>query len=600
MEPGGPATASLSAARRGASATLSGVATVSLDAPRVPRRATAARRGRPWLLVAGIYLGASLALHHRVLGALASSATGSVSSDSGLFTWWLEWTWWALSHGHNPLYTTWQNAPAGVNAMWNTTAPVLGVLLAPITATAGPTAAFNVGMILGPVASALACYIVLRPWVERWWARLVAGAMFGFGPFLIAHAWVGHLNLAWTVLPPALLWAVDAILVRPRQPWASGAVLGLIFAVQTGLYTQTVALGALALLTTAVVLAARWPREAWARAPQIARAAGACAAVYLAVCAYPLWLLLAGPGRPRAPIRDATQMGADAANLVVPTPLTALHAGSADLAAQMRAYPGEQGSYLGIALLLVVVAAVITARSTAIRLTAVIGSALAVLSLGTSLTVLGHDTGLALPWAALLGAPLVGEAEAGRLAPFVALCVAVIVALVLDHAADRRRWIAVGLVLLATATWLPSDSQQTTTTSVPPFFPHAAQYLGPGEIVETWPRPSGWWDVGADPLVWQAASAMAYRQTGGYFIGSDPSHRLLLEGAVSEYQRGAAGQPVDPALARSDLRAHAVSTVLVVPRPDVNMRVALEWTRRVTGAPGALVEGVWLFPLAQH
>ena len=38
--------------------------------------------------------------------------------------------------------------------MWNTGVPVLGVLLGPVTATAGPIITDNVAMILGPVVSA--------------------------------------------------------------------------------------------------------------------------------------------------------------------------------------------------------------------------------------------------------------------------------------------------------------------------------------------------------------------------------------------------------------------------------------------------------------
>jgi len=143
--------------------------------------------------------------------------------------------------------------------------------------------------------------------------------------------------------------------------------------------------------------------------------------VVAGLCAWPAWVLLRGPGRPRGPIRDAAAMGADAANLVVPSPLTAIRPGTDALATAMRAYPGEQGSYLGVAMLAVFLAAVVLVRSRAVVLTAVVTVLLGVASLGTSVAVLGHDTGIPLPWRALVDLPLVGQAEAGRLAPFVAL-----------------------------------------------------------------------------------------------------------------------------------------------------------------------------------
>ncbi|OLT21945.1 hypothetical protein BJF78_33575 [Pseudonocardia sp. CNS-139] len=142
----------------------------------------------------------------------------------------------------NPLFTTYQHHPVGVNAMWNTTVLALGVLFAPVTLTAGPIAAYNVAMILGPVASGLALVAALRPYVARLAPRAVAGLLYGFGPFMIAHASVGHVNLVWALLPPVLLWAAHALFVRPVAPVRTGALLGLAFAVQTALYQQTVAL----------------------------------------------------------------------------------------------------------------------------------------------------------------------------------------------------------------------------------------------------------------------------------------------------------------------------------------------------------------------
>ena len=133
--------------------------------------------------------------------------------------------------------------------------------------------------------------------------RAVGGALIGFGPFMAAHLWAAHLNLVWVILPPFLLWAVHALFVAPRHPWRTGAVIGLVFAAQTGIYTLMVALAAIVLVVVAVVLAARWPREVRGRLPDLARAGVACVGVYVVLCAYPLWLLLAGPQRPRGPIR---------------------------------------------------------------------------------------------------------------------------------------------------------------------------------------------------------------------------------------------------------------------------------------------------------
>src|SRR4051794_9716044 len=50
-------------------------------------------------------------------------------ADTSLFTWWLGWTPYAIAHGPSPFISTWLNAPAGLNAMWNTSVPLLGVIM---------------------------------------------------------------------------------------------------------------------------------------------------------------------------------------------------------------------------------------------------------------------------------------------------------------------------------------------------------------------------------------------------------------------------------------------------------------------------------------
>ena len=79
----------------------------------------------------------------------------------------------------------------------------------------------------------------------------------------------------------------------------------------------------------------------------------------------------------------------------------------------------------------------LTARRPLARVVAAVGVVAWVLSLGVSLVVLGHDTGVALPWHPIEGVPLVGEIETMRFQVVVALCVAVVVALWLDGLAER-------------------------------------------------------------------------------------------------------------------------------------------------------------------
>jgi hypothetical protein len=572
------------------------VSAPSLPAP-VPA-APAARGGHGHLgLAALLYLAISLLLQHRVLDDFAGSAIGRVSTDATGFTWWLAHTAHALTSGADPLVTDLQHYPVGVNALWNTAVPLLGVLLAPVTLTAGPTAAFNVGMVLGPAVSGMAAVAALGGIVRSPAARVVAGALYAFSPFVLAHLQAGHLNLVWAVLPPVLLALAHRLFVRDlRRPWLLGALTGLALALQAWLYTQTLAIGVLMLVVLAAVLAARYPRRAVDRLPALLRAGTSCLAVYAVLAGYAMYLVLAGPARPRGPLRSPEYGSADLANTLLPTWLTAIRPVPAP--AEMQGNLGEQGGYLGVAVLVLVLLAV-SACGTAARVAAVVGAVAWLLALGPQLFVGAEPTGVPLPWRVVLGVPLLAEVEPVRLQVVVTLAVAVLAGLALDRFPRPVALVAI----LAAVSWLPADAQRSTSAGAP-----APPQLT-GQVVETWPRVTADWYGGADPLRTQIASGFGYRLTGGYFLGSDADHPVLIESPWNRYQAGAAWSelvagpwrglpPPDADAAARDLRGSGVTVVLVVPQPGRDPAPVLDWTRRVTGSAGVALEGAWLFPLA--
>jgi hypothetical protein len=234
---------------------------------------------------------------------------------------------------------------------------------------------------------------------------------------------------------------------------------------------------------------------------------------------------------------------------------------------------------------------------------------LGVLSLGTSIAVLDRDTGVWLPWRLLVDLPLLGQAEPGRLAPFVALGVVTIWALALAHLTRPRpdggwvragRFVAAGLVLAAAVTWVPGgDHQGTTDASAPPFFRAGTPGIAPGAIVELVPRPSqDWVRDGGVPVRWQAVAGFSYRQTGGYFIGGSDRFPVLHDGEIGAFQQGVLdGGRGDVAAARADLVAKQVDVIVVVPDQVPDSDRALAWSRTVAGSPGRLVDGSWVIPL---
>ncbi|MGY1607687.1 hypothetical protein [Geodermatophilus sp. SYSU D00700] len=371
----------------------------------------------------------------------------------------------------------------------------MSALMAPVTLTAGPVAAYNVAMVLGPVVSGVLMAVALVPWTQRWTSRLVAGGLYAFSPFQVAHLSVGHVNVVWAVLPPLVLVAVRALAVEtPHRPTRAGVLAGGVLAVQTGLYTQTLALTALVLALVTVVLAVRWPHGLLTRGPAAARMTVACVVTYLVLCAYPLYLVLFGPTRPGGPIHPAVDVRADPLNAVIPTSLTATGGGSTT-AGQLNSYTGEQGGYVGVVVLLLLVVACLGARSTVARVVTVVGLLAFTFSLGSSLTTRKQDLEVWLPWQLLDDLPLISQADPVRLQVFVAACVAIVVGLWIDRVASMRpgagRITGAALAIGAVVSWLPAAPLPIAAAETPAFFRLRAS---------TCARPTSWTSAPGPPV----------------------------------------------------------------------------------------------------
>ncbi|MBC3194366.1 hypothetical protein H7X46_25280 [Pseudonocardia sp. C8] len=584
--------------------------------PAVRPRSRARTAGRYGLLGLG-YLLVSLWLHRRVLADPGGLLIGHVTADADMFAWWLNWFPFAVAHGENPLLTDWMHWPHGLNVLWNTAVPLLAAAFAPVTVTAGPVAAYNAAVVLGPVVSGLLLAVALRPYVGATTrgriARGIAGGLYAFSPFHLAHAVAGHLNLTWSVLPPLLLLLAHHLFGRGplERPWRLGGLTGLALLGQLVLYSQTLAVGVIFLVVGAVALAVRFPGRVRAHLPGLLRAGAGCVGVFVVLGAYPLYLVLAGPDRPRSAIRNVHATGADLANLLVPTRMTAVRFTPDDTADGLAGHIGEQGGYVGIAMLALVVVAVVVVRSTALRVVAVVGALSWVASLGTGVVLFGQQTGVPLPWLGVAQVPLLSDIEPVRIQVVTALCVAAVVAMWIDRMPLTPPTTAVAALALtgfALVSWLPADAQEVRPAPVPPFFTDSRGALGPADVVEIYPRVTATWNDGAQGLRWQAASGPAFRIRGGYFIASDPDDDLVIQSRWNLYQVGARwvadgkNEPGDDYAARAsrELRDLGITAVVLVPGRDVeggdDARV-LDWTRRVTGDPGRFDGGVWLFRL---
>ena len=91
------------------------------------------------------------------------------------FIWFLNWWPFALTHHLPLLFTHYVDYPAGVDLVWKTSVPALGLLAAPFTLRFGAVAVFNVLMIAAPALSAFGLYLAAWELTGAFAASLLAG-----------------------------------------------------------------------------------------------------------------------------------------------------------------------------------------------------------------------------------------------------------------------------------------------------------------------------------------------------------------------------------------------------------------------------------------
>ncbi len=363
--------------------------------------------------------------------------------------WFLAQTPWVLLHGHNPLANDWLNAPVGVNLMDNTTMPLLGIVGFPITVLFGPIATFNVLIDLAIFASAMSFFAMARRFVDWWPAAFVGGLLYGFSPFTAATG-NGHLFLLFQAVPPLVILFVDRFLRQSSaSPWWTGLAVGLCFVaefyISTEVFASLVVMTAIALVVAGGYALLRRVQFDRTRLRADGGLRGPSSSSW--ATGYGAWMAVAGPQHITGPAQPATVIAGESIDpfgLVVPTldqRFTLGHAALGDSYVAIRdpnwhiviESPIENGSYVGVPLLVALVAAAIVLRRKRIALfAAAMGAAALVLSLGPHLHVDGHRTGIPLPFIVLTHLPLLDSSEAARWETYFWLFAALLLSLALD------------------------------------------------------------------------------------------------------------------------------------------------------------------------
>ena len=543
--------------------------------------------------------------------------------DQFLNMWYLTWTPFALLHGHDPFFSTFVNYPHGANLLTNTGEPLLGLLASPVTLIWGAVASFNVMMTLALALSAFAGYVFVANWVRWRPAAIVGGLVYGFSPYMIAQG-EGHLNLTFVPLPPLILLCAYRIVVEQKKsPIRSGVMLGALitaqFFISSEVLADTAVIGVIGLIL--IVIAGH--RDLGAHARKAVVGLGTAGGLSIVLLAYPIWFVLAGPGSISGPIQQNPQhFRADLLGPIVPTMYQAI--APANLVRTSGGFGGnpvENGSYLGIVLLVVLgVATVLLWRRIEVRICALLGIVAFVISLGDRLVVTRPSAmnlgGHLLPGWILFHLPLYSNAVPVRFSLYVALFAALLLGISLDAAhfwlgtstnASRLTVVAAPLAVSAVILLpiLPAvPYSEMGNISAPSFYTNGlGRLVGAGQAIVTYPYAD---NFTASPMIWQAQSFMHFRMPGGnLLVPSEPSGTEANTSALGSalptavgnvFARLAAGTPplrssaLKQTIDRELVTGH-FSAVVATPRSGADPAQATNYLIWLFGRPSTTDQG---------
>ncbi|HVV09406.1 glycosyl transferase [Amycolatopsis sp.] len=570
-----------------------------------PRR----RWNRVDTLVVLCYLLAAFVIYAGLWVNLGSGYLYNSAQDQNMWEWFFQVTAHAVWHWENPLGSTLQNYPDGVNLMANTAMLGLGIPLSPITLLFGPTATWAIALTGGLAATSAGWYWVFsRHLVRSRLGAAIGGAFCGFAPAMISHG-NAHPNFAVLVLLPFIVLRLIK-LAQGERPVRDGIFLGLLLAYQVFLGEEPLLITMLGFVVFAIAYVASRPREAvkMVRPMVIGLAVGGVLALVLTI--YPLWWQFFGPQSYKT--LEHGSVGNDTAAFT--RFATESIAGQADAAADVSMNRTEENAFFGWPLVVFMVVLTIWLwRNVVARSIAISMFVLAWLSLGLTMVVAHDDTGIPGPWALLAKLPLFDSLLESRLAMACIPAVGALLAIATDRIfqvapsfRDKQlplRWLWLGVLVAVLLPVAPTPLETISRPATPAFFTDGtwAQYVATGSVVAV-PLPS---PGDARALNWQNRANSGFPLADGYFVGPNgPNDKRGRYGAVERptasllndvRDSGNVPEITDKQRAQlvADLRYwHADVMVLA---PVTNQQALQSTVELLLRTPARYVDGVWLW-----
>ncbi len=477
--------------------------------------------------------------------------------------------------------------------------PTAAIVMAPVTALAGPVVSYNLLSLASVTLSALTAYLLCRRLVGREFPAIMGGYLFGFSSYNFGQL-TGHLNLTLIFLIPVMVHVALKRMDQELSVRAYVVLVALLLILQAGLSTEllavSVGLGAVA-VTSAFFLTQRSQRARIGRL--ILETAGA--GVLAAVVASPfLYYALFSGGFPEGATGYWDVYAMDLLNPFFPTIGTWL--GHQEFLSLSTTYVGGgvtgDDGYLSTPLMIafLIWAFGVERRHILTKLVLIIATLSFIASLGAHLHIAGLQT-VALPFYWLQHWPILNDLLPSRIAVFTSLAVAIGIAAWLarptGHVAGR--WL---LATLAVIMLFPNTAQSLYGAPLndPRFFSTAEyqRYLSRGETVLILPYAAD--DVST---LWQAETDFYFYMPEGY-VGQVTPSPFGTEAVASELARNV---PPSASAFVAFLRQHYVSHVVVDTNdlllPAGEGAAQNPWPKFLAslGLRGKRVGGVLLYPV---
>lgn len=450
--------------------------------------------------------------------------------DPIVYIWCLNWWPFALSHGINPSVSDYIWNPAGFPMWWANSIPSLALILSPITLTLGAVRSWNLINLVTPALNAYACFLLIRYLTKQAMPSFMAALIFGFASYITAQQ-LGHISLSLVPFVPMAVLLVLKRAARELTRITYIAIMAPMAIVQFGISTEVLASSAFFGLVAFLIFRSRYRDSR--DLSGVAKDTAIAGVIAVLVLSPALYYMAIGSKELPSVINSPKMFSADLLNVLIPNPTIWLGGDSLQsLAARFTGNFSEQGAYIGIGILVILILAIrASAQERWSKPLWILLAVTAICSLGPVLWVAGVNTRIPLPWLIFTKVPIIRHALPTRFTLYVSLVIAIYIGIWLSMGAGNRKaryaaTLVSLLFLLPNPKWFAFGD---VTTPAALSKTEVMQALGANANAVVLP-----YGYLGNSMLWQLNSGMAFKMAGGY-VGFVPQSQWRYKAMMYLY-----------------------------------------------------------------